>query len=149
MKNLALLLTVCSCLSGCGKPKAPVKKLDPSEILKKQFSEMGHVDFRSWNGNLRGLDSDDVLHFYKDSKVELEDIGYSLLYYKGSYQLRPEGRVAISLSGYGRDWPIMALRREGEDLLLYREDGHTSWLPKGDSNLPCPDVDGFWPFRAR
>lgn len=40
----------------------------------------------------------------------------------------------------------MLLRHEGEDLVLYREDGVTTW-PIEASNNPDVLIEGFWPFR--
>jgi hypothetical protein len=148
MKNLALLLIACFVLSACGKPEVPATETDLRESFVKSISEIGRIDFESWNGKPRGVDSDSALHFYKDSRVVLEDRGIGITHYEGSYEVRPEGRVVVTLKTYHKDWPLMILRRDGADWLLYREDGHTSWLPKGDPNLPDPRVDGFWPFRA-
>jgi hypothetical protein len=114
----------------------------------KSIKENDHVDFESWNGKPRGVDSDSVLHFYKDTRVVLEDRSIGVTHYEGSYDLRPEGRVVVTLKGYRKDWPTMILRRNGTDWLLHREDGHTSWLPKGHPSMSDPRVDGFWPFRA-
>jgi hypothetical protein len=148
MKNFVSLLTTCLCFVACGKREALVVEPDPHEALVKCISENGHVDFESWNGKPRGVDSDSALHFYKDSRVVLEDRGLSVSHYEGSYDFGADGRVEVTLKNYREDWPHMILRRDGTDLLLYREDGHTSWLPIGDPNLPEPQVDGFWPFRA-
>lgn len=156
MKNFALLVIIPFCLVSCDKPKSPVTVADPKivtttpdDILVKRIGQTGEVSFKSWNGNLRGLDNDDVLHFRKESKVVLESMSVGVNYFKGTYALTPDGRVSVDIKGIHEPWPPMILRTDGTDLLLYREDGHTSWLPPGDPNLPMPDVDGFWPFRAK
>ena len=147
MNKLAQLLAICIFLGGCGEHEVAIPKMDPAASLERRIGETGHVSFESWNGKLRGVDSDSILHFYKDSKVVLEDRGISVAHYEGSYDLRPDGRVAVMLKRYREDWPLMILRLEGTNLLLYREDGHTSWLPK-DFPDPDPQADGYWPFRA-
>jgi hypothetical protein len=155
MKNFALLMTMSFCLGCCDKREAPVTAADskivsaaPADILVKRIGQTGEVSFKSWNGNLRGLDNDDVLHFYADSKIVLEHRSIGVDHFRGTYDMTPDGRVAVAIKGFHESWPPMVLGVDGTDLLLYREDGHASWLPKGDPNLPEPSVDGFWPFRA-
>jgi hypothetical protein len=67
--------------------------------------------------------------------------------FKGTSYITPNGRVEVSILDYHEPWPPMILRVDGDDLLLYREDGHTSSLPK---NYPYPNEqsDALWPFRA-
>lgn len=144
---LLLLLAGCFTLGGCGKREVVVAEANPTESLVARIGETGHVVFESWDGKPRGMDSDSALHFYKDSRVVLEDRGIGITYHQGSYDLKPEGRVVVTLKDYREAWPLMILRREGADLLLHHEDSHTSWLPKDHPN-PDASVDGFWPFRT-
>lgn len=155
MKNIALLITMSLCIGGCDRRETPVIAADtkntsvtPPDILIKRIGQTGKVSFKSWNGNLRGVDSDDVLHFYAGSNVMLEHRSIGVDHFRGTYDMTPDGRVVVAIKDFHESWPPMILRVDGADLLLYREDGHTSWLPKGDPNLPKPSVDGFWPFRA-
>ena len=105
------------------------------------------MSFKSWNGNLKGLDSDAVLRFYTDSRVVLEDMGISVLRYEGSYALKSGGAITIRLEGYRWNWPDMILRRDGGDLILNRVDGVTSWPIEA---VPSDaGIEGFWPFRAK
>lgn len=156
MKKFSLLMIIPLCLSFCEKRETPVTAADSknvttasADILVKRIGQTGKVSFNSWNGNLRGLDNDDVLHFYNDSKVVLERMSVAVNHFKGTYALTPDGRVVVDIKGIDEPWPPMILRADETDLMLYREDGHTSWLPPGDPNLPEPRVDGFWPFRAK
>ena len=156
MKNFALLMIIPICLGSCEMREVPVTATSPkivtaapAEILVKRIAQTGEVSFKSWNGNLRGLDHDDVLHFYRESKVVLERMSVDVNNFKGTYALTPDSRVVVDIKGIHEPWPPMILRTDGTDLLLYRQDGHTSWLPPGDPNLPEPRADGFWPFRAK
>lgn len=151
MKITTTPLVVFIGLCGCGMRAAPevkavskVVEADSIKILSKRIGETGHVEFKSWDGRLKGIDSDHVLHFYKGSRIVLESMGYAIAYYEGKYEVRPNGRITVTLVGYHGDWPAMILRCGSDDLLLYREDGETSRFP-GD---PYPKIQGFWPFSS-
>jgi hypothetical protein len=147
MKNLTLLVTALLPVCGCGKQDFTTSEESAKDLLLRRATKTSDVTFESWNGKLRGVDNDAILHFYAPPRVVLEERGYSVEHYEGSYELTSEGRVIVSLKRYRENWPVMVLRRDGSNLLLDREDGHTSWLPK-DYPDPDPQVDGFWPFRA-
>jgi hypothetical protein len=140
------------CLSSCyTHDPPPVTKsasISPAAILLKRIGTTGQVSFKSRNGNLLGLDNDFILHFYANSKVEFQRMSIGVDHFKGTSYITPNGRVEVSIIGLYEPWPPMILRLDGADLLLYREDGHTSSLPK---DYPYPVVgqpDALWPFRA-
>lgn len=118
----------------------------PSSELSSKLARSDKVTFESWNGKLRGADSDSLLHFRADSRVVLEERSIGVRTFEGTFEVEPTGRVSIELPEFDGPWPVMALRRDGDDLVLHREDGHTSWLPP-DYPDPPASVDGFWPFR--
>lgn len=121
---------------------------DPIRSFLQKVSSDGQVVFKSWNGELKGVDSDAILHFGKDSKVELEDRGFSVERYEGFYRFGPGEKVEISLVGYQKAWPAMVLRQEGDTFLLFREDGETSWAAGHPDPEAVASMNGFWPFRA-
>jgi hypothetical protein len=145
MKSLLILIAACFGAISCTEHAPKTAEVDPVQVFVAAINEKGDLAFESWNGKLKGVDSDSILHFRKDSKVELEDRGIGIQYFRGSYALDPGGRITISLNGYNWKWPAMLLRHDGEDLVLYREDGVTTW-PIEASN-PDASIEGFWPFR--
>ena len=126
------------------------KQLVSTDFLRRLDQE-DHVTFESWNGNLKHVDSDQVLHFKKNSKVIMVDMGLGVTQYKGTYEIWPNDRIMVFLDKYPKEWPPMVLSADGEDLLVHRVDGHTSWLPKDHPDVDDPDghTSGYWPFRAK
>ncbi|MCW1921035.1 hypothetical protein OKA05_00620 [Luteolibacter arcticus] len=148
MKGFPLLLAACLGTLCCSE-RAPITAGDaPAQALARRIGEKEVVAFQSWNGKRQGGDSDSILHFRKDSKVELEDQGFDLQTFEGTYAVGPGGKVTLQLKGYHSSWPPMLLRGDGGDLLLYREDGMTTWPIETSNPHPEASVDGFWPFRA-
>ena len=159
MKVFALASLACLVFCGCGKeqinsePKP--KEITAVDVFNQRIEENGHLSFESWNGKLRRRDSDIILHFLDHASAVLVDYGIGVSTYEGSYVIHPTGKITV---GFVNDEPYgpfreqgtrkMILSKDGEDLLLHREDGHTSWLPKGDSASTHPSIDGFWPLRA-
>ncbi len=120
--------------------------MHPVREFAATLARSGEVVFESWNGELRGTDSDALLYFRRDSDVILEERGVGIRTFEGSFRVDDAGLVVLDLPGFEGSWPTMRLGRDGQELVLHREDGHTSWLPPDFPDHPA-SVDGFWPFR--
>lgn len=75
MKSLVILILACFGAINCTEPAPKIAEVDPVQVFVAAINEKGNLAFESWNGKLKGVDSDSILHFRKDSKLELEDGG--------------------------------------------------------------------------
>lgn len=142
---LVASLALLSC-SDQGSEVAKVAEVSPSRELAERLAQADTVVFESWNGKLKGADSDSLLHFHRDSAVVLEERSIGIRSFEGTYEVDSDGTIKVDIPGYNGSWPTMKLDLDGGDLVLHRQDGHTSWLPP-DYPDPPSSVDAFWPFR--
>ncbi len=81
MKSIVLVLAASLGLLGCGERESADTDTDTdtdtdvAKSLMKRIEEADFAAFESWNGILRGIDSDSILRFYRDERVVLEDRG--------------------------------------------------------------------------
>lgn len=133
------------------------------KLLESRIKEEGEVVFIPWNGKLPEDGSNCYVRFKQDSKAGLEFMGYGADLIAGRFSFITAGLSETKLKADFRGhrftyWPLMVLRRDGEDLLLYREDGKTWWhdlyppagkLSERDTWPFQPEyIDNFWPLRA-
>ena len=131
-------------------------KESPVKLLESRIKEEGEVVFIPWNGKLPKDGSNCYFRLKQESQVHLAYMGYGGDLCSGHFSFTPAGSIEAKLSFIY--WPIMVLRRDGEDLLLYREDGKTWWhdlyppagKPSERDTWPFRPkyIDNFWPLRA-
>ncbi len=120
----------------------------PVETLASLIDEKNKVVFSAWNGDEPPSGQRCELHLQADSKIYLYTLGYGINFIHGTFSILNGSLIEIKMdvSDPFTDWPIMLLERDGEDLLLYRSDGKTSW--HDDYPFYPESIDGFWPLRA-
>jgi hypothetical protein len=159
MKKCTLLCCCIILLAGCRGPKAQ----SGASLLESRIKEENEVVFVPWNGREAYLGATATFRFRQGSQIRVHFFGMDIRDYVGSYSFLNdtliEAKIKSDMYPYPyMVWPRMVLRRDGEDLLLYREDGITWWhnlYPKGGKtwqrdNWPVynENMEGFWPLRA-
>ena len=138
-------------------------KESAEKLLESRIKKEGEVVFIPWNGKLPKDGSNCYLRFKQKSEVGLAFMGYGGDLLAGSFSFITDVLIEPKLRADFRGsrfiyWPIMVLRRDGEDLLLYRDDGKKWWhdlyppagkLSERDTWPFQPEyIDNFWPLRA-
>ena len=111
MKAIVILvasLALLSC-SDQGSEVAKVAKVSPSRELAERLTQADTVVFESWDGKLKGADSDSLLHFHRDSAVVLEERSIGIRSFDGTYEVDSDGTVRVDIPGYDGSWPTMKL----------------------------------------
>lgn len=130
MRKCALLSCCILLLAGCREQqKQQVADESAASVLESRIKEEKEVVFIPWNGKLPEDGSNCYLRFKQESEVRLDFMGYGGDIHAGHFSFITDASIeAILKSGNSYiNWPRMVLRRDGDDLLLYREDGKTWW----------------------
>lgn len=94
------------------------------------------------------MDSDTELTFYSDGTVHMFEWGFTLMSYKGTYALRPDGRIRVAFNDFDRDWPVMVLYAQADSLLLRPENPRDAFVMGNRAGATMPGGAGqYWPFR--
>jgi|GEM_PF-2814554 len=148
-----IFLLVTGCAGHLGKVADQPLSLSQERLRIQQLSALkrfnqfltadGAVLFESWNGTRRGVDCDFRINFQPYNKMVLEEDGIGPMTFRGTYEIRHDGRLKIFVPSYRNGWPVMVLKMEENILNLSREDGVTYF---GTEAHPDP---GFWPFVCK
>ena len=164
MKKCALLCCWMMLLAGCKNPeRQSVAEKSGANLLESRIRQEKEVVFIPWDGKLPEDGSRCTVRFQQGSRIRLYLFGSDIRDYVGSFNFLNDRLIEAKIKSDVWPhpymfWPRMLLRREGEDLLLYREDGTTWWhdlYPKDGSTsrrdtwpFYPESIDGFWPLRA-
>jgi hypothetical protein len=148
--------------SGKNQGRQSAAQESAEKLLESRIKAEKEVVFIPWNGQLPEDGSRCTLRFQQGSQIRLDFVGYGIDFFFGSFSFINGSLIEAKIKdGAHRPyiyWPRMVLRRDGEDLLLYREDGKTWWhdiypeagKPSQRDTWPFypKSIDGFWPLRA-
>ena len=146
-------------LIGCSEPKAPKKdeaKITPVSVLEESIQKHGEIIFYGWSGRRSMEGAHFRLIFRKKQVVKIDILGYNFAAATGYYTTTDDGLIEIkfdrfdapkdNITGYTIEWPLLRLRQEHEELLVYRDDGKTDWHI--DWPLYPEVVNNVWPART-
>jgi hypothetical protein len=137
-------------ISGCGPPRIASGEGIPADAvaeLESKIAGAGSLTFESWDGKWIGMDCDTDIIFLPDHELRMVEYGDGVDTYHGSYRINGDGEVTINLSGYGRQWPRMFLRKDPRSLLL-RPVSNSGFIMGNRGGAALQGGSGnFWPFR--
>lgn len=141
-------------LVSCDKPPnmtQPNKKADHISVKDitslLSSSEKWEYSFDSRRGKAYGMDSDSSLTFRPNGRITLTEFGYAVQSYEGIYTIDSEGAITAEFARYNGKWPKMTLKKDDDEILLYRADDSTHFEFGGRAGgVETSEMTPFWPF---
>jgi hypothetical protein len=132
------------------KPREPLFMTDDEvgKFLESRFASGKPAVFQSRDGKHYGMDSDATLSLDANGEAILGEYGVAPMGYRGTYEVKKDGTIAINLKGYRGTWPEMRMARERDGVRLYPKSGDRGLVfgNRGGA-VETSGMKSFWPFR--
>lgn len=106
--------------------------------------------FVARNGRMYGMDSDAIVRFLNEQKVEVIELGVAPMTYTGSFSVNEAGVIHLALDKYPAKWPDMFLYSGATGVFLNPTDNDPSFKLGGRGGATeTANMVPYWPFRFR